>query len=1285
MVLQRDSETIGLELHGGLIERRPELKHPSMLSAADVAQLQAESVSGGLSVCLHSGWLDYRNGDDTQWAPRWVTLIQEAAHAPSSLLHADQEDGDAMSPAGLCWLLVHTSATTRDEPQAVIPLASYVVKNKVAQHKFSVVVCGAGSSEAVHKFRAASSEPEPASAIFGWMEVMDGTVQPTLNQVLRASVAKLQAQPDRIVHAGWVKREISTTTSFFAGKSWGRSWAVLWAEPVRAGGEGETAAEVDSGVGGMRTHWLLFYSGPEAEAPLLAVPLIRGCLAVTSPKTARSGKPSVLVIRFHSRQSKGWKHVLSFGDVPTMQQWELALKPFTAANSGSYDMSQCSAVMLESSDHAKAGWLHWLDMGGKAKAGAAGSWAKRWSVLVPGGSSTETWLVAFESATATAPVAVAHIMSDSVVDVVAPPVGCVASGRCIRLTGSLSQVVKEPAEESEASPHGWKHVAKAWRYLVIAEDDSDTSQWFEAVQRLRTKSQRHWTEGLIQGLKPALSPAGFEDSRKQGLAILLAFLDVVGIRSSSWGHDSSLPGASPHAGQNRNRNRTMIQSYIQSHTDVLFSGFLYKQGVSVKSWKKRFVILKDNMLIYQLTAEGGATKGKRGGVVNLTGAWSVEPLRGDADDAARPTRQHCFALYTHGRTLLLSAETAEHKDAWMAALNKLRSRTGDDALRRGVQGMFGAQANADPSGPLQALLHTLQYEVHSLCEFGVLKKKMLEALDAMEPDEHAASLADAQNDLGEMEISPSEVQIKELLAEGFFGKVYRGEYHGLDVAIKKLKTDQLKADDQNQVELIAELRSEVDVLTTLRHPNVVLIMGASTQNPANLFIVTEFLDRGCLYNVIHNPLLTDDQTCRMIEQVVLAVNFLHGRTPRIIHRDLKPLNILCDKNLNIRVGDFGISCRDREKEYRDQTQGTFAYMAPEVVTGRASASAESDVFSFGVVLFEWLFIRDKFDSGNDFQNNDDYCYDNIHDFVHTGREPRIPGWWHPATREIIKQCLAADPSSRPNMADVLLRIRELGAVCKTEIYVLRRYAVEELQGQLCPPSMLAVAGVVAGDGDEAADKQAQQTQAKLLHEHPDVLEVVLGLAKYAGTDALCYEAIVTYLGVADGPVLRDISEATTGGRQELSRATVMQAAAVNVLAEMPLTDLCVPGKRWVPLPWHPVGGGGGTPPPAAGTPPARSSRADETENDAAAGVFAVEEGVHLQEGSGGDIPALLTPTRSRYHTSGWRLPLTVPLRLLPVCGLLCSLDADVVRWTEEMLSTLPEEQQATSDDVRKTL
>jgi serine/threonine protein kinase len=81
---------------------------------------------------------------------------------------------------------------------------------------------------------------------------------------------------------------------------------------------------------------------------------------------------------------------------------------------------------------------------------------------------------------------------------------------------------------------------------------------------------------------------------------------------------------------------------------------------------------------------------------------------------------------------------------------------------------------------------------------------------------------------------------------GSYGKVFRADWQGSDVAVKVFLDQHVKA------EAIEEFKAEVAIMQRLRHPNVVLFMGAVT-NPPNLSIITEFCPRGSLYRLLHRP------------------------------------------------------------------------------------------------------------------------------------------------------------------------------------------------------------------------------------------------------------------------------------------------------------------------------------------------------------------------------------------------------------------------------------------------
>ncbi|PKA63645.1 Serine/threonine-protein kinase EDR1 [Apostasia shenzhenica] len=145
--------------------------------------------------------------------------------------------------------------------------------------------------------------------------------------------------------------------------------------------------------------------------------------------------------------------------------------------------------------------------------------------------------------------------------------------------------------------------------------------------------------------------------------------------------------------------------------------------------------------------------------------------------------------------------------------------------------------------------------------------------------------------VGEWEIRWEDLHIGERIGLGSYGEVYRADWNGTDVAVKKFLDQDLSGD---ALELF---RCEVRIMLRLRHPNVVLFMGA-VMRPPNLSILTEFLPRGSLYRLLHRPnvKLDEKRRLKMALDVAKGMNYLHTSHPTIVHRDLKSPNLLVDKN-----------------------------------------------------------------------------------------------------------------------------------------------------------------------------------------------------------------------------------------------------------------------------------------------------------------------------------------------------------------------------------------------------
>ncbi|XP_078169825.1 U-box domain-containing protein 70-like isoform X2 [Carex rostrata] len=191
------------------------------------------------------------------------------------------------------------------------------------------------------------------------------------------------------------------------------------------------------------------------------------------------------------------------------------------------------------------------------------------------------------------------------------------------------------------------------------------------------------------------------------------------------------------------------------------------------------------------------------------------------------------------------------------------------------------------------------------------------------------------------------------IGEGGFGCVYKGFLRNTMVAIKMLHPESLQGK--------SEFAQEVTILSTMRHPNLVTLIGTCSEQSA---LVYEYLPNGSLEDRLAcqggTPPLTWQVRTRIIGEICRALLFLHSNNPNpIVHGDLNPANILLDANLVSKLSDFGISRLLIESNtntlvYRTENpKGTFAYMDPEFLRS-GQLTVKSDVYSFGIIVFRLL-------------------------------------------------------------------------------------------------------------------------------------------------------------------------------------------------------------------------------------------------------------------------------------------------------------------------------------------
>lgn len=192
------------------------------------------------------------------------------------------------------------------------------------------------------------------------------------------------------------------------------------------------------------------------------------------------------------------------------------------------------------------------------------------------------------------------------------------------------------------------------------------------------------------------------------------------------------------------------------------------------------------------------------------------------------------------------------------------------------------------------------------------------------------------------------------IGEGAYGSVYKCVLDHTTVAIKVLSPDASHGWIQFQ--------QEVEVLCRIRHPHVVLLLGAC---PESGCLVYEYMANGSLEDRLFRkgatPPLPWFLRFKIAWEVAAGLLFLHSSRPEpLVHRDLKPANVLLDKNFVSKIGDVGfarlipasVSCSITQ--YRKTSiAGTFYYIDPEYQrTG--TLGTKSDLYAFGIMLLQLL-------------------------------------------------------------------------------------------------------------------------------------------------------------------------------------------------------------------------------------------------------------------------------------------------------------------------------------------
>ncbi|KAF6164255.1 hypothetical protein GIB67_010225 [Kingdonia uniflora] len=191
-----------------------------------------------------------------------------------------------------------------------------------------------------------------------------------------------------------------------------------------------------------------------------------------------------------------------------------------------------------------------------------------------------------------------------------------------------------------------------------------------------------------------------------------------------------------------------------------------------------------------------------------------------------------------------------------------------------------------------------------------------------------------------------------LLGHGKYGSVYYALLRDQEVAIKKMTATKTK-----------EFLSEMKVLCKVHHANLVELIGYAASDD-ELFLIFECAQKGPLKSHLHDPQSKGNTDLSWNVRVQIALDaargleYIHEHTKtHYVHRDIKTSNILLDSTFRAKISDFGLAKLVGKTNEGDASAtrevGTFGYLAPEYLSD-GLATSKSDVYAFGVVLFELI-------------------------------------------------------------------------------------------------------------------------------------------------------------------------------------------------------------------------------------------------------------------------------------------------------------------------------------------
>ena len=256
-------------------------------------------------------------------------------------------------------------------------------------------------------------------------------------------------------------------------------------------------------------------------------------------------------------------------------------------------------------------------------------------------------------------------------------------------------------------------------------------------------------------------------------------------------------------------------------------------------------------------------------------------------------------------------------------------------------------------------------------------------------------------------ISFNQLGLGKKIGQGGFSEIFESQWLGIPVAVKVIFDPKITED------LLEEFNNEIEKLFILRHPYIIQLYGITDKETSQkLAVITELAPKGSLFDYLHkNPKTKNNLSLefknKITKQLICTMAYIHSRG--YVHRDLKTQNILLDKNLDMKMCDFGLTrSRSELNSGSGQFAGTPCYMAPELYE-RKYYDEKVDVFAFGTVV--WEIYSQKVPYAN--------CESSeIKQKVTKGEELYCSSIIPKQISNLINRCRSVKPQNRPSFMEI---------------------------------------------------------------------------------------------------------------------------------------------------------------------------------------------------------------------------------------------------------------------------